>query len=83
MLSEPEIVSRIESILLERLGVTRTLRPEMELARELELDSIARLVLVTEIENSFRFCFEPDDEAALKTLGDLIRVIQAKAGEVS
>jgi acyl carrier protein len=49
----------------------------------LRLDSLRQVVLVTGIEEHFGFEFDPEELAALGaegTVGDLIRVIQRRAG---
>lgn len=51
----------------------------------LRLDSLRQVVLVTGIEEHFGFEFDPEELAALGaegTVGDLIRVIQRRAGAV-
>jgi acyl carrier protein len=50
--------------------------PEGDLAEH--LDSVQRLTLVVAIEDHFKVCFEPEDEATLVTLDDLVRAIQQK-----
>jgi len=43
-----------------------------------QFDSVQRLTFVVAIEDRFRICFSPEDEAKLITLDDLIRAIQQK-----
>ena len=50
--------------------------PEGELADH--LDSVQRLTLVVAIEDNFKICFEPEDEAAIHTLADVVQIIQKK-----
>jgi acyl carrier protein len=52
--------------------------PEMRLIEDLELDSIRMLSLAIEVENRFRIRLDPPDDAAIETVGDLVRVIEAK-----
>lgn len=49
----------------------------------LRLDSLRQVVLITGVEERFGFEFEPEELAALGaggTVGDLVRVIQRRAG---
>ena len=57
------------------LGLTDAI-PEGELAAQ--FDSVQRLTLVVAIEDEFRVCFNPEDEAKLLTLDDLIMAIEDK-----
>ena len=35
------------------------------------------------IEDDFRICFEPEDEARIETLDDLLALIEAKSADAS
>ena len=51
----------------------------------LRLDSLRQVVLITGVEEHFGFEFDPEELAALGaegTLGDLVHVIQRRAGAV-
>ena len=50
--------------------------PEGDLAEH--LDSVQRLTLVVAIEDRFKICFDPEDEAAIQTLSDVVQTIQSK-----
>lgn len=45
---------------------------------DLELDSLQHMALVIEIENRFRVRLEPEDEAGIATIGDLVQVIRRR-----
>jgi len=47
----------------------------------LHLDSIQRLTLVVAIEDRFLICFEPEEEDAVRTLSDVVGIIQAKCND--
>lgn len=53
--------------------------PEGDLAEH--LDSVQRLTLVVAIEDRFHICFDPEDEANLVTLDDLVGAIASKLEE--
>lgn len=60
------------------LGWKGELHLEMHLIEDLELDSLRLLTLAVEVENHFRICLDEDDEAAIETVGDLVRIIEEK-----
>ena len=72
-----EIFEGIVAVLQKKLRVQAPLAPETNIARDLQLDSVQLLTLVVELENHFRLCFEPGDEAGLATLGDITTRIAA------
>ena len=76
--TEPEIIQAIQQILAEHLGLHRTIAPTTRILGDLELDSLAQLTLVTEIENHFRLCFDEGDEAGVVTVADLARLVAEK-----
>ena len=57
------------------------LRPELRLAEDLELDSLKTLTLAVEVENRFRVCLDPDSEAQIVTVGDLVATVGRKLDE--
>lgn len=44
----------------------------------LALDSLKQLELVIELENRFAICLDPDDEGELRTLEDVVRLIERR-----
>jgi acyl carrier protein len=56
------------------------LAPELRLVEDLHLDSVGLLTLAVEVEDRFRICLDPEDEAAIRTVGDLERVLRGKLG---
>jgi acyl carrier protein len=60
------------------LGYRGVLLPELRLVEDLSLDSVGILTLAVEIEDRFRVCLDEQDEAAIRTVGDLERVLRAK-----
>jgi acyl carrier protein len=45
---------------------------------DLRLDSVGVLTLAVAVEDHFRICLDAEDEAAIRTIGDLERVLSAK-----
>lgn len=73
-LSDAQIVDGIAEVARKHLGWEGSLRPEMRLVEDLELDSLKSLTLALEVENHFRVCL--DEEAGIQTVGDLVAIIR-------
>lgn len=70
-----EILAGIEAVAREHIDFEGDLRPEMRLVEDLELDSLGALTLAVEVENRFRIRLDPEIEAEIETVGDLVRVV--------
>lgn len=77
--SEAEILAGLEAIARQQLGVEGTLERRSPLVETLRLDSLRLLTLAVEVENRFRVRFEPEEESALETVGDLVDLVRAKS----
>ena len=71
-----EILAAIEDVARRHVGFTGGLRPEQRLVEDLELDSLKALTLALEVENRFRICLDPETEATIETVGDLVRAVE-------
>jgi acyl carrier protein len=78
-LSDSQIIKGIEEVAREHLGWEGSLRPEMRLVEDLELDSLKSLTLALEVENHFKVCL--DEEAGIQTVGDLVAIIRGLLDE--
>lgn len=72
--SDAQIIDGIAEVARQHLGWKGSLRPEMRLVEDLELDSLKSLTLALEVENHFRICL--DEEAGIQTVGDLVTIIR-------
>ncbi len=70
-----EILSGIEAVAREHVDFDGRLQTEMRLVEDLELDSLGTLTLAVEVENRFRIRLDPDVEAEIETVGDLVAVV--------
>ncbi len=61
-----------------KLGYHGAISPELRLVEDLRLDSVGILTLAVEVEDRFRVCLDAADEAAIRTIGDLERILRAK-----
>jgi acyl carrier protein len=77
-MTHTEVFKAVTGILREHLQVSEPLSLETELQRDLALDSLRQLTFVVELENRFRICFDAEDEHELNTLGDVVRLVQAR-----
>jgi len=82
-LAPEQILAGIAAVAREHLAIAEPIRPETRLIDDLRLDSLRLLTLAVEVENRFRVRLEPDEEAAILTVGDLIQTVARKlaAGE--
>jgi acyl carrier protein len=72
------VLEAIAEVARDQLGFAGELRPEHRLAEDLELDSLKILTLAVEVENRFRICLDPDSEAQIVTVGDLVATVRRK-----
>ena len=73
-----EIVAGITAVAREHLGYSGEFEPGLRLVEDLGFDSLKLLTLAAEIENRFRVTLEPDEEAGIATLGDLLKLLETK-----
>jgi acyl carrier protein len=79
-MNESQILAGIAEVARRHVGVTRQLDRDLALQEDLLLDSLQLMTLAVEVENLFRVRLDPQDEAAVRTVGDLARVVAAKLG---
>lgn len=58
---------------------SNAIRPESELIADLGLNSIAMLYMALELEAEFGIKFDNSDFEALRTVGDVLAKVEAKA----
>ena len=81
--AELSILEEIQRIARQELGRERTLSPDDDLTRDLDLDSLERIQLAVAIEDRFRVALSQPDAARARTVGEVIRlVLDARAGAV-
>lgn len=72
------MIAGIERVAREHLDHHDPLPLEARLIEDLELDSIRLLTLAVEVENHFEVALEPEEEAEITTVGDLVRLVTVK-----
>jgi acyl carrier protein len=75
-MNDREVLNAIETVAREHVGFAGELSPELRLVEDLELDSLKALTLAVEVENHFRVSLEPEVEAEIATVGDLVAAIR-------
>jgi acyl carrier protein len=73
-----EILAGIGAVAREHLDIERTIGLDERLVEELGLDSIRLLTLAAEVENRFEIALDPEDEAGIRTVGDLLDAVERK-----
>ena len=73
----------IREIAAIHLGATEGVEPDCRLVADLDLDSLQLLTLSFEVEDHFEIILEPDDEAAIVTVRDLIDTIDRLLTQVT
>ena len=80
-MNRDEILAAIDRVAREHLDLGIPLRREQRLVDDLELDSLKALTLAVEVENRFRIRLDPDIEAELETVGDLVDAVGRQLDE--
>lgn len=76
--TEADILVAITEIARRKVGWEGEVAPEMRLVEDLALDSLRLLTLAVEVEDHFQVCLDPEDEAAIETVRDLVEVVRRK-----
>lgn len=75
------VLEGVRMVLRTRLAIVDPVEPMTALSDELQLDSLAQLTLIVELENHFRICFEAVEELSIETVGDVVEVIEKHLSE--
>lgn len=79
--SRTRLLAEIAEIAREKVGWTGPVSPGLRLVEDLALDSLRLLTLAVEVEDHFRVSLEEEDEAEIRTLGDLADTVARKLAE--
>jgi acyl carrier protein len=77
--SETDVLAEIRRVLGEEVGHTGPIEPQHDLLRDLALDSIALITLVTGLENRFRVILTEEDAANVRTVSQLADLVARRA----
>ena len=82
-MTDHEILRALECLAHDKLDWRGELREDMRLAEDMQLDSLQLMTLAVEVENHFRIVLQPDEEAGIEKIGDLVRLIGEKTGTIA
>jgi acyl carrier protein len=77
-----EILERLRALVRAQRGADVAVAPESSLAADLGLDSLQLLELTVELENAFRVALEPEPDAPLETVGQVVNRIARGLAEL-
>jgi acyl carrier protein len=73
-----EIVAAIAEVARRHLAHAGELPAEARLVEDLGLDSLRLQILAAEVENRFQIVLAPEEEAVIRTVGELAAAVEAK-----
>lgn len=79
-MNDDQILGIVSELAERHLGCTGPITPDMDLVDDLHLDSLKLLTLAVQVENRFEVCFEPEEEAKIRSIADLVSMIAVKLG---
>jgi acyl carrier protein len=77
-MTDAEILAGIEEVARDHDLWPGALSRDLRLVEDLELDSLKALTLAVEVENRFRVCLDPELEASIVTVGDLVDMVRSE-----
>ena len=75
-MTDAEILAGIEGVAVEHLGWQGPLEGRLRLVEDLGLDSLKALTLAVEVENRFAVKLNPERDAELVTVSDLVEAVR-------
>ena len=73
------ILDQLKGMVAEQLGVSENeVKPESRLKEDLQADSASVMMLVMDVESEFGIEVEDDAIEKVKTVGDMVKYIEAK-----
>ncbi|MFY1828846.1 acyl carrier protein [Myxococcus fulvus] len=75
---ELEVLAEIRRIAAEELEWKGEVEPRLDLVRDLQLDSLGLTVLAVGLENRFRIRLSEEDAQGVRTVGDLVSLVERR-----
>ena len=73
------VMDKLRTMVAEQLGVSEEeVKPEARLKEDLKADSASVMMLVMDVESEFGIEVEDDAIEKVKTVGDMVKYIEAK-----
>lgn len=79
--TQTEVMEEIRRIFREEIGRSEVVVGSQRLVADLQLDSVALLTLVVNLENRFRVILEEEDTETVSTVDDLVALVGRRQGE--
>ncbi|AKU91396.1 acyl carrier protein [Vulgatibacter incomptus] len=79
--AEEEVLAEVRRIAAAELGWKTPIDPRHELVADLRLDSIGMLTVVQLLEDRFRIALAEGDEAEIRTVEELVRLVARRRAE--
>ncbi|MDP1891159.1 MAG: acyl carrier protein [Gemmatimonadaceae bacterium] len=76
-----EVMQEIQRICDAELQLARPVAPDLQLVRDLGLDSLGAMILAVGLEDRYRVRLNEQDAAALVTVADLVALVQRRCAE--
>lgn len=76
--TDSEILDGIVAVARRHLSLERPIDLETRLVDDLELDSIQLMTLAVEVENRFQVCLDPEADASIATIRDLVDAVRGR-----
>jgi acyl carrier protein len=76
-LQEDEIYRNVVSAIQSVVGVTRPITAETNILQDLNLDSVAVMDFIMQVETQFDTVIPMNQMAEIETVGDLVRILNA------
>lgn len=76
-----EVLAEVRRILAEEVGRREAVLPSHRLDADLQLDSVQLLTLVVGLENRFRIALAEEDAAQVRTVADLVALVERRRRE--
>ena len=78
---ESQVLAEIRRLAHDELEHQGEILPTHRLQEDLQLDSMAMIVVATELENRFQVKLEEQDAGILSTVGDLVQLVTRRIRE--
>jgi acyl carrier protein len=78
---EAQVLEEIRRVAREELDYCAEIQLSHRLHEDLQLDSMAMIVVATELENRFRVMLAEEDAGVLATVEDLVRLVLTRLAE--
>ncbi len=72
------ILEKLNEMVNEQLGAKKTIAPDMDIVKDIGLDSLDIVELLMNVEEEWGIVLEDDDIESVKTVGDVVKLIEAK-----